>query len=44
MVLLAKNVDFILVRRTTMEPIILLWFVFFLVMAFVMRRSMGEGG
>jgi hypothetical protein len=31
-------------RRMIMEPIILLWFVFFLVMAFIMRRSMGEEG
>jgi hypothetical protein len=27
-----------------MEPIILLWFVFFLVMAFIMKRSTGEEG
>jgi hypothetical protein len=42
---LHRKVGFIspfIARRTTMEPIILLWFVFFLVMAFIMRRSMGE--
>ncbi len=41
-----QNVGFIspYQRRTSMEPIILLWFVFFLVMAFIMRRSMGEEG
>ena len=31
-------------RRMIMEPIILLWFAFFLIMAFIMKRSMGEEG